>query len=126
MFVLPTARLAGRLLMIVALAAGSRAASAAPPSTCSMPDDYSQALCSYQHRNFAEAQTRFAKLSARDLQEPETVRAIYFLARTHMKLGRFDEASQELIRIYSVAPAFYREWNCDFLLGECRRAQGKG
>ena len=42
-----------------------------------------------------------------------------------MKLGRFDEAATLFIRIYSMDPAFYASWYCDFLLGECRKAVGK-
>ena len=41
-------------------------------------------------------------------------------------LGKFDEASTHLIRIYLLDQPFYHAWNCDFLLGECRRAGGKG
>jgi TolA-binding protein len=54
-----------------------------------------------------------------------TIRAIYFLGRTEMKRGRFDEAAALFVRIYAMDPAFYASWNCDFLLGECRRAMGK-
>ena len=41
-----------------------------------------------------------------------------------MKRGRFDEAAPLFVRIYAMDPAFYASWNCDFLLGECRRARG--
>lgn len=51
---------------------------------------------------------------------------MYFLARTLMKTGRYDEASKVLVRIYETDKPFYDDWECDFLLGECRRAQGKG
>lgn len=51
---------------------------------------------------------------------------MYFLARTKMGLKKFAEAEAELIRIYTADPGFYKEWGCDFLLGESRRAQGKG
>ncbi|PYQ50751.1 MAG: hypothetical protein DMF59_10000 [Acidobacteria bacterium] len=50
---------------------------------------------------------------------------MYFLARTEMKRGRFDEASGLLVRIYGLDQSFYDVWNCDFLLGECRKATGK-
>ena len=42
-----------------------------------------------------------------------------------MKLGRYEEAETFFIRIYEMSKAFYDDWNCDFLLGECRRARGK-
>ena len=50
---------------------------------------------------------------------------MYFLARTEMKLGRFDEAQTLFIRIYALDAPFYHAWSCDFLLGECRKAMGK-
>ena len=62
----------------------------------------------------------------KNLDAPDTVRALYFLGRTEMKMGRFDEASTRFIRIYTLDKPFYHAWNCDFLLGECRRATGKG
>ena len=43
-----------------------------------------------------------------------------------MKTGHFAEAEQLFIRIYETDRPFYNEWQCDYLLGECRRAQGKG
>ena len=54
-----------------------------------------------------------------------TIRSIYFLARTEMKLGRYEEAETLFIRIYSMSKAFYDEWGCDYLLGVCRAARGK-
>ena len=97
----------------------------APPSTCGATDDYGKALCAYQRRNFAEAEAGFRAIVEKGEQNAETLHAIYFLARTEMKRGRFDEASTLLIRIYSLDKAFYETWSCDFLLGECRRALGK-
>lgn len=99
---------------------------AAPPSTCGSPTAYEQALCAYQRRAFAEAEAAFRAIVDKGAEEPQTIRSMYFLARTLMKRGRYDEASTFLIRIYELSPSFYREWNGDFLLGECRRAQGKG
>ena len=99
---------------------------AAPPTTCGGADDYSQALCAYQRRQFPEAEKRFRAIAAVGAESPETVRAAYFLARTLMKTGRFEEAAAQFIRIYELDKPFYDSWNCDFLLGECRRAQGKG
>jgi TolA-binding protein len=100
-------------------------AQAAPPTTCGAKDDYSRALCAYQRRNFAEAEAGFRAIVARNEPDPKTIRATYFLARTDMKRGNFDEAATLLVRIYSLDPAFYAAWNCDYLLGECRRAVGK-
>lgn len=97
----------------------------APPSTCGEKDDYSAALCAYQHRQFATAEKGFRELAESESRHPQTIRAMYFLARTLMKTGRYDEASRTLIRIYDLDKPFYDAWSCDFLLGECRRAQGK-
>jgi tetratricopeptide (TPR) repeat protein len=112
-----------RLALILALLAP--VALAAPPTTCGQESDYARGLCSYQRRNFAEAEGTFRQIVEKDEKTPETIRATYFLARTLMKTGRFDEASALLIRIYSLDPAFYKVWNCDFLLGECRKATGR-
>lgn len=96
-----------------------------PPTTCGQSDEYSLALCAYQNRHFAEAAAGFRSIAEKNEPDPQTIRALYFLARTEMKLGRFDEAAALFIRIYTVDPPFYREWSCDFLLGECRKATGK-
>jgi TolA-binding protein len=98
-------------------------ASAAP--RCSSGDPYAQALCSFTQRDYDEASRRFQSIVDRGETSPETIKSIYFLARTDMKLRRWNDASVLLTRIYSIAPGFYHEWNCDFLLGECRRALGK-
>lgn len=102
------------------------AALAAPPTTCGGADDYSKALCAYQRRNFTEAEAEFRAIVEKNEPERVTIHASYFLARTEMKLGRWEEAETLLIRIYEMSKTFYEEWNCDFLLGECRRARGKG
>jgi TolA-binding protein len=99
---------------------------AAPPSTCAGDTAYEAALCAYQKRQFAEAERGFRAIVDKMASEPETMRSLYFLGRTLMKQGHYDEAGTLFIRIYALDPPFYREWNCDFLLGECRRAQGKG
>ena len=119
-----------RYALILALLASATLASppttlAAPPTTCGQEGEYERALCSYQRRNFAEAESAFRVIVERGEKEPATLRATYFLARTLMKTGRFDEASALLIRIYSLDKAFYDAWNCDFLLGECRKALGR-
>lgn len=101
------------------------ALSAAPPSTCGARDDYGKALCLYQRRNFVEAEAAFRVIVDKNEPDASTIRSLYFLARTEMKLGRYEEAAPLLVRIYSLDPGFYGAWNCDFLLGECRRAMGK-
>ena len=101
------------------------ALAAPPPTTCGGTSDYERALCAYQRRNFPEAERAFRAIAERETQDPHTIRALYFLARTQMKTGRFDEAHALLIRIYELDSAFYETWNGDFLLGECRKALGK-
>jgi TolA-binding protein len=108
--------------LILALAAS---AEAKPPSTCGGTDDYAKALCAYQRRSFPEAEAGFRSIVEKNEIDPQTIHAIYFLARTEMKRGRFDEAAPLFVRIYAMDPAFYASWNCDFLLGECRRAVGR-
>lgn len=98
---------------------------AAPPTTCAAHDDYGQALCAYQRRNFDQAAAGFRAIVERGAKEPQTLHALYFLARTEMKRGRFEEGATLLVRIYGLDKAFYDTWNCDFLLGECRKAVGK-
>lgn len=112
-----------RYLLIFAFLAAP--AFGAPPSTCGTSDDYGKALCAYQRRNFAEAEAGFRAIVEKDAAEAKTIKAMYFLARTDMKLGRFDEAATLFVRIYGLDPSFYETWNCDFLLGECRKATGK-
>jgi TolA-binding protein len=97
----------------------------ATPSTCGLGDEYARGLCAYQRRQFDEAEGVFRAIVERDAKEPQTMKAMYFLARTLMKRGRFDDASALLIRIYVLDKPFYDGWGCDFLLGECRRALGK-
>jgi TolA-binding protein len=111
------------LLAILALTATPAMAKA--PTTCNLPDDYARALCAYQHRDFAQAAAGFRGIVEKGEKDPKTIHAMYFLARTEMKQGRFDEAAPMFVRIYELSPAFYGEWNCDFLLGECRKAMGK-
>ena len=112
-----------RTLLILALIA--LPAAGAPPTTCGGDDDYSISLCAYQKRQFAAAEKGFRAIADAGAENPETVRAHYFLARTLMKTGRYEEASAIFIRIYGLDKPFYDAWSCDFLLGECRRAQGK-
>lgn len=113
-----------RLALILALLAQT-ALAATPPTTCNLEGDYERALCAYQRRNFGEAETAFRRIAEREAQDAQTIRSLYFLARTLMKTGRYDEASALLIRIYALDQSFYEAWNGDFLLGECRKALGK-
>ena len=112
-----------RALVILALIA--QAAIEAPPTTCALDGDYERALCSYQRRQFAQAEVGFRWIVEQGEKDPKTLRATYFLGRTLMKTGKFEEASAVFIRIYSTDKAFYDTWNCDFLLGECRKALGR-
>jgi TolA-binding protein len=99
----------------------------AEESRCSETgSDYSTALCLYHGRDYKAAEEIFAQIAARGEHDPVTIRAEYFLARCRMMQQKYSEASEGLIRIHSLDPAFYREWACDFLLGECRRALGLG
>ena len=94
-------------------------------TTCGLPGAYETALCAYQTRQFPAAERGFREIVEKGAAEPRTLRANYFLARTLMKTGRYEEASRLFIRIYSMDKPFYDGWNCDFLLGECRRAMGE-
>jgi TolA-binding protein len=114
-----------RRLIILAFLATATSAFAAPPTTCGGTDDYSKALCAYQRRAFTESEAGFRAIVEKNEADSVTIRAIYFLARTEMKRGRFDEAAALFVRIYAMDSAFYASWNCDFLLGECRKASGK-
>jgi TolA-binding protein len=113
-----------RLAVILALLAVP--AMAAPPTTCGATDDYSRALCAYQKRQFGEAEQAFRAIVNAKAKDPATIKAMYFLARTLMKTGHYAESETLFIRIYEADHPFYDDWQCDFLLGECRRAQGKG
>jgi TolA-binding protein len=86
--------------------------------------EYSRALEAYVRKAYPVAEQRFDLIVKADRKEPETMKAHYFLARTRMKLRKWEEASAGLIRIYSIDPIFYRQWNCDFLLGEARAGMG--
>lgn len=111
-----------RYFVILALLATSTMA--APPSTCGLAGAYQAALCAYQQRDFALAESGFRAIVEVGRADAETLRATYFLARTLMKTGRFQEASRLFMGIYAMDKPFYDGWNCDFLLGECRRALG--
>jgi TolA-binding protein len=114
-----------RPMLILAFLCAFAAQVAPPPSTCSLEGDYERALCAYQRRNFGDAEVAFRAIVEKGEADAKTIRSLYFLARTLMKTGRFDEASALLIRIYALDQSFYDAWNGDFLLGECRKALGK-
>lgn len=114
-----------RYLLTLLLLATTAWAADPPPTTCGQEGEYERALCAYQRRQFADAEAGFRAIADAAEKDPKTIRATYFLARTLMKTGRFDEASVLLIRIYTLDKPFYDGWNCDFLLGECRKALGK-
>ena len=88
-------------------------------------DEYQRGLCAYRKGEFAAAEALFQSVARAEAQVPETIKSRYFLARSLMKQRKWEQASAELIRIYGLSRAFYDEWNCDFLLGECRRALGR-
>lgn len=111
-----------RTFVILALLASS--VMAAPPTTCGLEGRYESALCAYQQRDFMRAEAGFREIVDAGRADAETLRSTYFLARTLMKTGRFEEASRLFMRIYGMDKPFYDGWNCDFLLGECRRALG--
>src|ERR1700686_5293521 len=106
-----------RSLFVLALALAV-SAEGKPPTTCGGTDDYSKALCAYQRRSFAEAELGFRSIVEKNEIDPLTIRAVYFLARTEMKRGRFDEAAPLFVRIYPMEQAFYPSWNSDLVLGE--------
>lgn len=101
---------------------------ASPSAARICPDesDYGRALCLFTKGDFAAAESAFATIAAGEEPSPTLIRAMYFLARSKMALKKFDEAEAHLIRIYASDSGFYQEWGCDFLLGESRKAQGKG
>jgi TolA-binding protein len=112
--------LIGIAAVAVTMLTGSAAAASCQGS------DYAAALCLYRTERYQEAEAIFSKIVRAGAEQPETIKAHYFLARSEMKLQRWDEASVELMKIFALAPEFYNEWNCDFLLGVCREKLGKG
>jgi TolA-binding protein len=106
-------------VLTLVLAAGSVQAA----SLCN-GSAYERGLCAYRGGNFDDAAKLFRQVIEAAEQSPPTLKSHYFLARSLMKQKKWSEAASELIRIYGLSRAFYDEWNCDFLLGECRRAQG--
>lgn len=79
---------------------------------------YERGLCLYTAGEYGEAVDVLGEVAGRD--DSVGIRAQYFLARSLMKLERWEEASSALIEIFRRSPAFYRLWNCDYLLGVSR------
>lgn len=96
------------------------AAGAAGAEVCPSGSDYEDGLCAFTRGDYVAAESIFQRITEANAQEPVTMKAAYFLARTKMKLGKHDAASSLLIWIYTHDPGFYREWACDHLLGEAR------
>lgn len=94
-------------------------------ATCEESAPYLQALCHYRQKSWVEAENGFSAIVDLGAEDPETIKALYFRARTRMQRKRWEEASTDLVRIYALYPAFFQEWNGDFLLGECRKMLGK-
>ena len=108
------------LVLLALMFPGS--SSAAP---CGGGNGYESGLCLYHQGLYPDAERVFRGLESAE-PSPEAIKAHYFLARAQMKQKKWNEASREWIRIFGLDPAFYREWSCDFLLGECRRELGQG
>jgi TolA-binding protein len=87
--------------------------------------DYPVGVAAYRAGELEVAERIFRNIAVQDEALPETIKSRYFLARTLMKQRRWEEASSQLIDIHRRDPSFYREWACDFLLGECRKALGR-
>ena len=92
---------------------------------CEGLSGYERGLCLFANRSYSEAERSLAAVVEENREDPVTLKARYFLIRSQMKLRKWKEASDQLIAIYSISPMFYREWSCDFLLGECRRNLGQ-
>lgn len=92
---------------------------------CAQSDDYGRALCLYRGHEYAGAARLFESIVEKNEQRPETIKSLYFLARSRMMLQQYAEAKLHLTDIYSRSRVFYQEWGCDFLLGENRRALGQ-
>lgn len=113
------------IVVVTLLSAGQASAQfQSEPEDASGVAAYMVALSAYIRGEHATAERLFLSIVEEDRKEPETIKAHYFLARSRMKLRKWEEASAGLIRIYSTDPIFYLHWNCDFLLGEARAGMG--
>jgi tetratricopeptide (TPR) repeat protein len=94
-------------------------------ATAACPEEgYEAGLCLYSEGRWEEAEAALEAAFDPAEKRPETLKALYFLGRTKMRLGGWQEASDIWIRLFHLSPAFYRQWNGDFLLGTCRRNLG--
>ena len=87
---------------------------------------YAEGLAAYRRGDYEAAETTLRAVIEADEKSTATLKAAYFLARSLMKQKKFDQAATLFINIHRTSPAFYREWSCDYLLGVCREATGKG
>lgn len=87
--------------------------------------DYSSAIHAWSEGRHEEACRQFQAIASLDTKDPATLKSLYFLARCAMERRAWDEAARLLVSIHELSPAFYSEWNCDYLLGECRTALGE-
>jgi len=88
-------------------------------------EPYARALCRYQAGEWSAAATELEAIVKGAEPGPELIRSWYFLGRVRMAQHRWRDAERTFITIFTMDRAFYDEWNCDYLLGECRRALGK-
>lgn len=121
----------GALLLTALIAVAipfARAMGAESETQCASEDRdvYAQAICLYGAGRLEEAAAAFSVLEEAGLENPETIKAHYFLARISMRRKQWSDASRRLIAIYGLDPAFYREWACDYLLGVCREKLDAG
>ncbi|MDX1582997.1 MAG: hypothetical protein R3338_05280 [Thermoanaerobaculia bacterium] len=87
---------------------------------------YERALCWYVAGELDLAEEGFAEVVGSGGQEPEVLRAIYFLSRTKMRQQEYEEASRLLIELFELSPAFFRDWSGDYLLGICMSRSERG
>lgn len=106
------------VFLIMMSAVGQSAAAACPDA------GYEAGLCLYAEGRWEEAEAALDAAFDPAEHAPETLKALYFLGRTKMRLEKWQEASEIWIRLFQLSPAFYRQWNGDFLLGMCRRNLG--
>ena len=102
------------LVCLVALNASGR------EGLCSRESAYDQGVCLYDRGRYAEAIEILDGVVAVERVGQQRVKAMYFKGRSLMRLKRWDEAQRLWIDLFSISPAFYRLWNCDYLLGVCR------
>lgn len=113
-----------RMRTCVAIVLSLLAVSVAGEEECRLEDRYRAGLCLYAQGDYRGALELFESVS--EGRDDRGAKAAYFLARVHMKLGEWEDASRVLTRIFERSPAFYRLWNCDFLLGVCREMLERG